>query len=167
MTERNKRQRNLLLLVPVGLKEISVGWLVGVKERNHNKSDPPIDEGRVNQAKGTAFTRAKLRPSKFHQINDQIRNGCHNTVTQYGKDVYLMLLFHDLPLFPGAVRITSALPLSILACVQSSTSVSSGMATKNIPDSSTVRNMLIHDAGLGQDGLADAVLLAAAAELVD
>ena len=78
-----------------------------------------------------------------------------------------MLLFHDLPLFPGAVRVTSTLTLSILARVQSSTSVSSGMATINIPDSSTAQNMLIHDVGLGQDDLADAVLLAAAAELVD
>ena len=58
-------------------------------------------------------------------------------------------------------------PPSISACVQSSTSVSSGMATIDIPDSSTARNMLIHDAGLGQDDLADAVLLVAAAELVD
>ena len=41
------------------------------------------------------------------------------------------------------------------------------MATKNIPDSSIAQNMLKHDAGLGQDDLADAVVLAAAAELVD
>ena len=41
------------------------------------------------------------------------------------------------------------------------------MATMNIPDSSTAQNMLIHDVGLGQDDLAGAVLLAAAAELVD
>jgi hypothetical protein len=89
-----------LLFVPVGLKEISVACLVGVKERNHNKSDPPIDEERVNYAKGMAFTRAKLRPGKFHQINDQIRNGCDNTVIQHRKDIDLMLLFHDLSPFP-------------------------------------------------------------------
>ena len=70
-----------MLFVPVGLKEISVGWLVGVKERNHNKPDPPRDEERVYQPGGTAYTRAKLRPSEFHQVNDQMRSGCDSTVT--------------------------------------------------------------------------------------
>jgi len=156
-----------MLFVPAALKEISVRWLVGVKERKHNKSGTPKDEERVYEREGTAFRRAKFRPSELRQVDDQKRNAYGNTVTQHRKDVDLILLFHGPLPFPGTVRVMSTLTLSILARAQSSTSFSSGMATTSNPDAGAAQNMLIHGVGPGQDDLADAVLLAAAAELVD
>ncbi len=82
-----------LLFLPVGLKEISVNGLVGGKERKHDKPDPAMGEERVYQSGGIACMRAKLRPSESHQVNDQMRNGCDSTVTQYRNNVDLILLF--------------------------------------------------------------------------